>query len=385
MRVLFALAVLVVVLTPTSVQSQGPDFEKAFSAGATAMRSGDWNNAAASFGQAVELSPNSAEANFNLGLARLQQGRPQESIAPLSRAISVSPKMKGAHLFLGIARYRINAYASAISDLRQETRADSTNPKAWMWLGVTYLATGDAEAAASALDRAAQLAPSDVDILYHRGRAHMLVSKTSYEQMYKADPNSWRVHQALAQSFVEADRLEDAAHECQNAIDLRPQEPGLHEELADIFWKQNHLDKAETAFQDELHIDPESVSSRYKLAIVSLERSKPEVTVALLDKVLQEAPSYRDSLYQKGRAEAQLGHIDSAIGDFKAEVALGDRGDPESLKQSYYQLAQLYRKAQRTEESKAALDSFLKLKQQQDSAEAQKLQEKMNRASEVNR
>jgi tetratricopeptide (TPR) repeat protein len=229
------------------------------------------------------------------------------------------------------------------------------------------------------------LNPSDVDILYHRGRAHMLVSKQSYEEMYKADPNSWRVHQALAQSFVEADRLEDAVHECQNALNLRPQEPGLHEELADIYWNQNQLEKAEAAFQEELKVDPESVSSMYKLAVVSLERSKPEVTVTLLSQVLRQSPGYRDAHYQKGRAEAQLGRVSEAIGDFKAEVAAGDRADGESLRQSYYQLAQLYRRAQQPEESKAALDAFLRLKQKEDASQAQKLQDKVSRSAEVSR
>jgi tetratricopeptide (TPR) repeat protein len=232
------------------------------------------------------------------------------------------------------------------------------------------------------LDKAAQLSPNDVDILYHRGRAHMLVSKDSYEQMYKADPGSWRVHQALAQSFVEADRLDDAAKECQVALGLRPTEPGLNEELGDIYWKQNQLEKAESSFQDELKIDAESVSSMYKLAVVSLERAKPEATVALLTEVLRRVPKYRDARYQMGRAEAQLGQVDSAITNFNAAVADAGQTDSESVKQSYYQLAQLYRRAQRPEESKAALDSFMRLKQQADASQAQKLEDKMKRVPE---
>lgn len=348
------------------------------------MRAGDWSAAANSFAQASKILPTSAEAHFNLGLALLQQTHLQDAIPEFTRAATLSPRLKGPHLFLGIAQYRLNNYSTAIVALQKETQIDSKNAKSWMWLGVAQLAQGDAEGATASLDRAAQLSPEDVDILYHRGRAHMLVSKESYEQMYKADPNSWRVHEALAQSFVEADRLEDAAQECQNALKLRPSEPGLHEELADIFWKQNQLDKAEAAFQEEMKIDPESLSSRYKLAVVSLERSKPEVTVALLSDVLRQSPDYRDAHYQKGRAEAQLGHIDDAILDFKAEVAEGQKGDLESVKQSYYQLAQLYRRAQKPEESKAALEAFLRLKQEDDASQAQKLQDKLKR-SEVSR
>jgi superkiller protein 3 len=370
---------------PFSLFGQNITFEKSFNEGTQAMRSGDWNSAVASFSRATKLLPTSAEAQFNLGLAELQQGRPQEAIPAFNRALELAPRLKGAHLFLGVARYRLNDYPAAIAALRRETQIDAGNGKALMWLGVAQLAAGDAEAAVTSLDKAAQLNPGDVDILYHRGRAHMLVSKASYEQMYKADPNSWRVHQALAQSFVEADKLEDAAHECQNALNLRPSEPGLHEELADIYWSQNRLEKAEAAFQDELKVDPESISSMYKLAVVSLERSKPDVTVSLLSQVLKASPGYRDAHYQKGRAEAQLGQVNEAIGDFKAEVAIGDRADAESLRQSYYQLAQLYRRAQQPEESKAALDAFLRLKQKEDAAQAQKLQDKVSRSAEISR
>ena len=349
------------------------------------MRSADWSAAIASFEHAIRAQPASAEAHFNLGLAQLQQGNLLEAEAAFNDAIRLATGMRGPHLFLGIAHYRNNEYPAAITALRRETQIDPKNATAFMWLGVAQLAAGDADAAAVALDRAAQLSPNDVDILYHRGRAHMLVSKESYEQMYKADPNSWRVHQALAQSFVEADRFDDAAHECQNALNMRPNEPGLHEELGDIYWKQNQLQKAEAAFRDELKIDANSISSMYKLAVVSIERSKPEVAISLLTQVLRRSPQYRDAYYQKGRAEAQLGQLQEAISDFKAQVGMGERGDAESRRQSYYQLAQLYRRVQKPEESKAALDVFLRLKQDDDAAQAQRLQDKLKRSAEVSR
>lgn len=365
--------------------AQTGSFERSFNEGAAAMHSADWQAAVDAFSQATKIQPQSAEAHFNLGLAQMQLQHLPEAEAEFRDAVRLSPHMKGPHLFLGVACYRSNDFPTAIEALRRETQIDANNAKAFMWLGVAQLAAGDDPAAALTLDKAAQLNPKDVDILYHRGRAHMLVSKESYEQMYQAGPNSWRVHQALAQSFVEADKLEDAAHECQTALNMQPDEPGLHEELADIYWKQNQLDKAEAAFQDELKIDPNSISSMYKLAVVSIERSKPEVTVTLLTEVLRRAPQYRDSYYEKGRAEAQLGQLQAAIEDFKAEAAMGVHADVESRRQSYYQLAQLYRRAQQPEESKAALDMFMRLKQQDDRAQAQRLQDKLSRGAESSR
>jgi tetratricopeptide (TPR) repeat protein len=165
---------------------------------------------------------------------------------------------------------------------------------------------------------------------------------------------------------------------------MKPAEPGLHEELADIYWKQNQLVKAEEQFQAELNIDSESLSSMYKLSVVSIERSKPQVAADLLAAVLRKTPHNVDAHYQLGRAEAQLGKPELAINDFSAAIASSaQQPDSESVRQSYYQLAQLYRREQKPEQSRAALDSFMRLKQQADARQAQKLQDKLRLSSQA--
>ena len=61
-------------------------------------------------------------------------------------------------------------------------------------MGVLELGRNDPEKAVGPLDRAAELAPRDPNILDYRGRAHQLVSRDSYRAMYEVDRNSWRVH-----------------------------------------------------------------------------------------------------------------------------------------------------------------------------------------------
>ena len=373
---------IVFTMFPVLGFSQDELIEKSFHQGTEALRNGDFDTAASSFLLVTAKAPTFAPGFFNLGLVRLQQRRYDEAIPAFEKSLKLKPGLRGANLFLGVARYRSNDYSGAIVALKREAAIDSGNSKVWMWLGVTQLAAGDAASASVSLDKAAALSPNDVDILYHRGRAHMLVSKQSYEQLYKADPNSWRVHEVLAQSFVEQDRFEEAVKEGQTAISMMPQEPGLHEELADIYQRQNQLAPAEEQFEAELKIDPQSVSAMYKLAVVCIERSKPEVAVRWLGEVLQRTPHFADAHYQMGRAQAQLGNSAPAIENFQAALADSGETDSETVRQSYYQLAQLYRREQKPEQSRAALDSFMRLKQQADAQQAQKLQDKLKRADE---
>jgi tetratricopeptide (TPR) repeat protein len=368
--------------SPATAAQMAGEAKKAFTEGTDAMHSGALEEAANDFLKVTSLEPSFAPAYFDLGLVRLLQKQPGEAIAVINKSLRLQPNERGAHLFLGIAYYRKNEYAKALAALKKETQLDPKNATALMWLGVVQLAQGDALAACVTLDKAAELKPDDVDILYHRGRAHMLVSKDSYEQMFHADPDSWRVHQVLAQSYLEADRYDDAIAEFQLAIKQRPEEPGLHEELGDAYWKHVELPQAEDAFREELQIDPDNASAMYKLAVVSLEHSEPDASKKLLTQVIAMEPHFADAEYQLGRADAQLGDLEAAISDLKAAVADSGEKDTETLRQAYYQLAQVYRRAQRPEESRQALDAFLRLKKQADADEAAKLAAKLKNAAE---
>lgn len=201
--------------------------------------------------------------------------------------------------------------------------------------------------------------------------------------MYAVAPDSWRVHQVLSQSYVEAGRLDEAVTECQKAIAAKPKETGLHQALADVYLKKNDLAQAEIEYQKELEMNPRSLATIYGLAVVSIDRSKPEVAAELLSQVLQREPGSANVHYQLGRAEAQLGNTNDAIRNFSAAVSESGEADSETLRQSYFQLSQLYRRARKPEESKAALDSFLRLKEQADARGQQKLQDKLKRAPEA--
>ncbi len=365
----------------TIVCAQDSASQKLLEQGNEALRQGDFAGAVEKFSQITVIAPRFAGGFFSLGLVRVQQGKWEESIGALQKCVQLDPNFRGAHLFLGIAEYRRNRYADARKDLRREIELAPKSADALMWLGIVQLVDGDMEGAVGSLDRAAILSPNNVDILYHRGRAHMLLSQKSYEQMYEVDPKSWRIHQVLAQSFVEQERYEEAVRECKLAIQDRPVEPGLHEELGDIYWKQNQLEPAEGAFEQELAVDPDSVSALYKLGTVSLERSKPQVAEEIMQKVLEVSPGSIEAHYQLGRAQAQLTKYGGAIESFSFVTANASRADKDILRQSYYQLSQLYRRAQKPDESKKALQVFLSMKQDADAREDKKLQDKLKRAA----
>jgi tetratricopeptide (TPR) repeat protein len=383
LKVLECLAIGILALVSCgSLFAQDEQPGKKFSDATEAMRSGRLDDAADGFSSIIHTSPTFAEAHLNLGLVREEQGKNEEAIASFQKALAIKPRLRGANLFLGIAEYRLNNLDKAISALRKETSSYPSDANAWMWLGVVQLAKERPEDAAEALDKAAKLDPTNVDILYDRGRAHLLISKNSYEKMFKADPQSWRVHQVLAQADAESERHTDAIAEYKAAIKLAPRQPGLHEELGIEYRNAGQIEAADAQYRAELDIDPNNINARYKLGTLQLERARPEEAKKLIESALQQNPALPDAHYYLGRVQMQLGSDQEALASFK--IVLASNPDPDIAQQAYYQLATVYRRLHRLDEAKAALAQFENLKQQSNEHQ-QQLYEKKRKIQETDR
>jgi len=351
-----------------------PEVSSVFTQASNAMRQGDLNRAGDGFVQVTKLAPAFAEGHFNLGLVREEQGRFDDSIASFQKALALKPRLHGANLFLGLAYFRLNRLDKAVAAVQKETATYPKDAPAWMWLGVVRLAQDEPEDAAEALDKAAALSPDDIDILYHRGRAHLFVSKNTYAKMFRVDPKSWRVHQVLAQANAEADRHTDAVAEYQAAIKLAPTQPGLHEELGAEYRKLGKVQEAEESLHRELEISPHSVLAKYELGVLAVEQSDGAKGKALIESALKEKPGLLLSDYNLGRAEMLLGN-DAAAAEHLERATSVPESDPEVVEQAWYQLGIVYRHLHRMQDAQKAMATFQKLKD----AEAENLQNRLKR------
>lgn len=363
-RFLFSVSYYVVLCNAFLFAQSSPnnDIPAEFTQGVAAMREGKFDEAKARFTLLVKQQPQFAEGHFNLGLADEELGDYDNAITSFQKALALKPHLHGANLFLGIAEFRLNHLEKAHAAMVKETTSYPKDAPAWMWLGVVSLAQDRPEDAADALDKAAKLKPDDQDILYHRGRAHLLVSKNSYAEMFKADPTSWLVHRVLAQADAEAERHTDAIAEYEVAIKLAPTQPGLHEELGSEYRAVNKIAEAETAFQDELKIDPHNVLAEYKLGAIAVEKGDGAKGKELIEAAQSEKSNLVHVDYNLGRAEMLLGGYAVAAEHF--EHAVRNDKDPEIIEQGWYQLGTAYRHLHRMDEARNAMTTYQQLKDQ---------------------
>jgi tetratricopeptide (TPR) repeat protein len=363
--------------------AQIPNAKSLFEQGNAAMRRGDAAEALHDFQEFLRQEPGSAVGYFNLGLALQSAGQLPEALAALHKAASLQPSLHGVRLFTGIVNYKLNHLSAAHDELIRETRLEPKNAAGWMWLGVVELAQNQPDSAATSLDKAAALDPSNLDILYHRGRAHLLISKESYSAMFKLAPDSWRVHEVLGQADAEAFRTDDAINEFRLAVGAAPHEPGLNEELGDACWTAGKLQEADDAYAQEIKIDPANAIALYKLGSLRVTRDDAAGGLPLLERALALDPAISDAHYYLGKGDAALGKEDAAIEHFR--LATNPQGSEELRIMSWYQLATLYRNLHRTREAGDALATFRKMKAERDQRRETKFQEQGRRRDQLPR
>lgn len=362
-------------------QNQADGGTSLFDKGSAAMRSGNATEAVEEFKQFLQVQPGSAEGYFNLGLALQSAGQLEPALTAFHKAGKLQPGMRGIALFSGIVDYKLNRLSEAHEELSQATRTEPKSSAAWMWLGVVELAQNQAGSAAAALDKAAALDPKNLDVLYHRGRAHLLISKQSYGAMFKLDPDSWRVHEVLGQADAQAFRGDDAIGEFRLAIRFAPNEPGLNEELGDACWTADKFQEADDAYAQEIKNDPFNAIAHYKLGSLRVTRNDAASGVPLLEQALHLDASISDANYYLGKGYVALGKADKAIENFR--LATNPQGSEELRIMSWYQLSILCRNLHRSQEAAEAVENFQKMKAAREQRQESKFEEQGRRRDQL--
>lgn len=361
------------------VQASQAQLQSLFAQAGAAMQSGHPELAEKYLKQATVVAPDLPQAFLDLGMTQLKEGKLAEAKASIEKSLQIDPTLAGAHLFMGIANYQTNHIPEAIHDLELEATANPDNAEAEMWLGIVELKSGHPEKATGPLDRAAELAPKDVNVLDYRGQAHMQVAKDSYAQMYHLDPGSWRVHRLNAQIAAQAEQHKNAIDEYLAAIKIAPGEADLYEGLGEEYRKTGAVDLAENAFAEQLKLTPGNPVAMYDLGSVRVDRGEEEKGVPLLEQVvkLYGAPTVAD--YYLARGLASEGKNAEAIAEFKRACEV----QGEVQKRAWYELAQIYRKAGQTAEAHQALLKYQQLRQEADKENAKQVADwrKLNEAN----
>lgn len=334
-----------------------PQVQEYFQAAKQAEKAGDYAKAVDAYRSILKTMPELAEVHQNLGLVYYIQVKNREAIESFQQALKGKPNLLGANLFLGMAYARTNQYEKAIAPLKKAISLNPNERNAYLNLGLSYVETGRYHEAAETLQRGLDQFPKDIDMLYNLGKVYTKMMTVTFQKMAETEPDSYRVHQLLGESYEARRVTTKAIEEYKAAIARKPEAPGLHYALANVLWKEGNLEEAAKEFTKELEINPEQYLATWKLGNIYLIKRETDQAMVYLQRALEQKPDLGQAHRDLARALTDKGDLTGAMEHLNKVIELAP--DEPTV---HYRLALLYKRLGRKQEERAEMEKFQKLK-----------------------
>ena len=365
----FVLVLVLLAVTPVGVFSLSPsqganpqDAAKHAAEAGRASQAHDFALAEKEWKQVLALDPHSAAALNNLGMAYYLDHKYREAEDALRKALQFNHSLTNARVLLGATLVRLGKMQAAVGELEPSLRSplsDSAEKTARIALYEAQFGLEDYEKALQALKPLAHKYPNDVDILYDLGQAHLQLAAHAFGRIATVAPQSYRVHQVIAEMYARQGRYQAAIREYRNALGQRPDLPGAHYEIGLLYliYQNNETGHkaARQEFEAELKLNPYDARPEYRLGRISWDRHDlPEARHHFLRAVQLDSSMLDARLYLSRVLQAQ-GDDAGAREQLEAIVKL----DPDNAS-AHYMLAQIYKRAGKPQRATEEMTKFEK-------------------------
>jgi tetratricopeptide (TPR) repeat protein len=269
-----------------------------------AMQSGN-SSLQASEGERALSSSESALSPMNCSQAKIQQALTQEQFSALAHcAPEVMTPRQSASSSYAIARALFEA--------------------------------GDYEASLKLLSGLALPDQHSLEASYWRARCYERLATAAYLSLFRADPNSYRLHQLMGDLDAAKGNDGKAIEEYRLAVTLKPSQPNLHYSLGHLLWKDLKVGEARQELEAELALNPQHAGALNDFGNTYLLEHQPDKALPYLSRALAVNPQNPDIHRDLGTAYSELGDYAKAEEEFKIAVFADRDGSV------HYKLARVY-------------------------------------------
>ena len=345
------LALFLLAQTESAAPEVSPQGMQHLQAGTAAEKRHDFLTAISEFREVIKLEPSATVGFVKLGNVYMESSQYGEAIPVLKQALQQNPDLPVADQLLGYALLSQGYAGEAVPHLDKVHELGA--------LGIAQMQTGHPSEAVANLRAALEKTPEDPDLLYYLGQASEALSQQSLDALTAANPNSARAHQVRAHSYFVLHQFAEAEKEYQQALALRPDLPGLHLELGQVYAASSQWSKAAENFLTETKLQPGNAEAPYRLGDAWMQQGKLQDALKELKRADLLRPDNSDTLYALGKAASLTG--DSAAAERALTRVVAIENDSPLAAQAHYSLAGLYRKQGKTEEAEREMQEFHKL------------------------
>lgn len=370
--------------------------------GRAALAKGELEQAAAKLRHAIQLQPDSAEAEHFLGVVLDKQGDREGAAAAYEKALDLNPGDARARYALQnfelpetpapvakpptsgnqddeakVAEFenyiRQNQFKEVEPLLTDYVKQRSQSAWGWYALGYTQFAQKKVGESIRSLAKSLQLDVRNAEAHKILGRDLMIVGRfdaaqTEFEQGIQYDPKSAEIHYDLGKLFSIQDNWDGARKQFEEALRIDPSHIesldalGLAQEaLGDDAGAVDSYQKA-IALNEQRHGN--FVAPCVNLSAYYNRTGDSAKALQLAHKALDIDPKADKAWFQKARAEEHQEQLQDAADSLKRAISLNPRSSS-----YYYVLAGIYRRMGKADESRKALDSFTRLDQENNELE----------------
>jgi tetratricopeptide (TPR) repeat protein len=296
----------------------------------------------------------------------------REALTALESAALYRPDSEELLVDLAIAYFDTGQYRKALEPAGRAVALNARSVGAHHMSGKTYFMLGEFPKSVGELETALRLAPTDYDIAYTLGLAHLkqhelAPARQIYERMLAQLGDRPQLHIIFGRAYRETAFLPEALEEFKRAVALDPHFPRAHYYLGLTYLLKDgaaRLDDAAGEFNFELASHPEEFFANYYLGIIYVIRRKWEPAIALLEKAARSEPANPDPYFHLGQAYQSLGRHAEAIEVLKKSIALNPElsHNDYQVATAHYRLGQSLLKAGRQDEGERELQTAAELK-----------------------
>lgn len=307
----------------------------------------------------VSLAPNDPQGHYYLGLTYTSQNDCQKAIQSLETASTLAPKDVDILYHLAqsyitqanlIVR-RLAEFNPSLPLLKNWQKDQGADIAELIRQSPSELSSGG-QLILEGMEREALLklrphlerAPPNEQAEQMAAAAYANLYLRTTQRFYQIEPDSFRIHQLVAAYYEKTHQTEKAIGELKEALRLNPNVRGVHFTLGSIYREQAQLELAVQEFIKELEIASPYPGTRLQLAQTYLTLQQPQKALPELLTLQRENPDDGEVDKVLGKTYSELGRIDKAAESFELAIAKG-----ETTHAVYYQLANIYRKAGKTE------------------------------------
>ncbi len=236
---------------------------------------GKLDEAVACYEQVLRVTPHDAGLCSNLSEVLRKQGKVDEALAFGQRAVAARPDFAQGHSNLGLALMAAERFDEAIAHCREAVRLRADFPEAHHGLGYALLQQRHFAEAAAALEQAVRFKPDLAEAhsnlgaaLTHLGRLDEGIAHC--REALRLNPELADAHAHLAHALWQLGRFADAEASGETAVRLKPENAGSYNVLGVVYLKEGKIDQAVEAFGRAVDLKPELAEAHFNRAVARL-------------------------------------------------------------------------------------------------------------------